>query len=446
MRAQDTYHWAMRRTPRFLVTLAACLFLTAGSWGTERSLARSAPSDSFVTVFVQPGAHLAPVLSLIRQARRSIRLEVYLLTSRTVAETLGTAERRGVDVRVLLEERPFGGGRYAALGYRLLQDAGVRVRWANEGAFRYTHEKAMVVDGRTAGIFTFNLTSSGIYSNREFGVIDSDPADARTLTSIFDADWSRRRIGVSSPRLVISPNNARSDLQRIIDGARRTLDVYAEEVADGSIEAHLASARHRRVRVRLITSSDSPGVETLRRSGIAVAIMPQPYVHAKAMVADGREVFVGSENLSSTSLDDNREAGIMLNDRGLAGVVERTFAGDWRGSATQSSSPVVTAPSGSHAFAVQVSAEPGSVSRGQELTIRAQTDPGASCSIQVTYPDGYTSHASSLARVETAGSDGSVSWSWRVGSTVTGTAHAIVSCSLGGRSSTGNTTFVISGP
>src|SRR5579864_7269131 len=80
------------------------------------SSARSAPAHSSITVFVEPQAHSAPVLALIRSARHSIRLEVYLLTNRTIIGALSRAQAAGINVRVLLEQHPYGADRYALLG------------------------------------------------------------------------------------------------------------------------------------------------------------------------------------------------------------------------------------------------------------------------------------------------------------------------------------------
>jgi cardiolipin synthase len=408
------------------------------STGAARVEARAASGES-IQLFVEPSAGLAPVLSLIHQAVHSIRLEVYLLTDRAVIAALEQAKRRGVDVRVLLEEHPEGAARYARRAYDDLQRAGVLVHWANEAAFTYTHAKVLEVDNRTAGIFTFNLSASGFSRNREFGVIDQSRADADALATIFAADWNQRQPHISDARLVISPDNSRRDLQALIDGARHTLDLYAEEVNDASIETHLAAAVRRHVRVRLITSQPSPGVDLLRRSGVQVALMRQPYVHAKAIVADGTRLFIGSENLSSTSLDRNREVGILLNDRSVSSIVERTFVADWAHVVLPSTRPTAAA----HGFSVRVTVEPRSVSRGERLRIEAYTSPGARCTVRVTYPDGYVSHARALRYTRVAGHAGTVSWSWRVGSTVSGTATAAVTCAEDGHFATASTTFFI---
>ena len=41
--------------------------------------------------------------------------------------------------------------------------------------------------------------------------------------------------------------------------------------------------------------------------------------------------FVGSENFSEGSLNENRELGIMTTDRAIIVGLMKTFAADWRG-------------------------------------------------------------------------------------------------------------------
>jgi cardiolipin synthase len=427
--------YPMARLLRPITALCVLTLLLSVATG-----ARSAPSHSSLSVFVQPQSRTAPVLALIRSARHSIRLEVYLLTNRTIIGALARAKANGIDVRVMLEQHPYGAGRYAQLGYSALRQAGVPVRWANEAAFVYTHEKAMVIDGSVAGIFTFNLSSSGLLFNREFGVIDRSSRDAATIAAVFDADWSRRSFRPSDPNLVISPITARSAIYTLIDGSRKTLDLYEEEVNDIGVESHLKAAVRRHVRVRLITSADSPGVDAVRGGGVAVKIMTRPYVHAKAIAADSARVLIGSENISRTSLDSNREMGIVTGDRGAISAVESTFAADWGGSPPSPTPPARGAPGN---LSVRVTTQPSSVHRGQRLTIDATTSPGAVCGVRVTYPDGYVSRARSLARQETADAAGSVSWSWNVGSTVKGTSRVDVTCTANGHTAMGSTTFEI---
>jgi len=76
---------------------------------------------------------------------------------------------------------------------------------------------------------------------------------------------------------------------------------------------------------------DAPGIRAVGAAGVRVRRLPRAYlyIHAKAIVADGRRAFVGSQNLSAASLDGNRELGVIIADRGAIGTLESTFAGDW---------------------------------------------------------------------------------------------------------------------
>jgi phosphatidylserine/phosphatidylglycerophosphate/cardiolipin synthase-like enzyme len=52
-------------------------------------------------------------------------------------------------------------------------------------------------------------------------------------------------------------------------------------------------------------------------------------MHAKMMVEDGIKAFVGSENISTQSLDQNRELGILVSDSVVLSKLESTFQTDW---------------------------------------------------------------------------------------------------------------------
>ena len=62
------------------------------------------------------------------------------------------------------------------------------------------------------------------------------------------------------------------------------------------------------------------------------------YIHAKTVIADygtsTAKAFVGSENFSSNSLNDNRELGLITTDSGVISGLESTFNGDFSGSST----------------------------------------------------------------------------------------------------------------
>ena len=52
-------------------------------------------------------------------------------------------------------------------------------------------------------------------------------------------------------------------------------------------------------------------------------------MHAKIIVVDGVKAFVGSENISTQSLDQNRELGIIVSDTTILNKLQSTFQTDW---------------------------------------------------------------------------------------------------------------------
>ena len=115
-----------------------------------------------VQLFVEPDAGAKPVTSAIAAATRSVWVEVYLLTDAPVIAALEDARSRGVDVRVMLEEHPYGYDVVAPQRtLQILTTAGIRAKFANS-AYTYTHAKMLIIDGAILFILTANLSQSGL--------------------------------------------------------------------------------------------------------------------------------------------------------------------------------------------------------------------------------------------------------------------------------------------
>src|SRR5438045_9763957 len=141
-----------------------------------------------VQVIVEPDAGEHPITDAITSAKKSVWLEIYLLTDRNVIRALEEAANRGVDVRVMLEPHPFGWGRSPARTMDQLKAAGAKVE-ASSPSFALTHEKGMIIDGTAVYIMTSNFSraalggSSGIsrFRNREYDIVDTNPQDVQAV-------------------------------------------------------------------------------------------------------------------------------------------------------------------------------------------------------------------------------------------------------------------------
>ena len=293
-----------------------------------------------VNVFVEPAAGETPILNAINNAQSSIDLEMYLLTDQNVISALEKAAENGITVRVMLEAHPYGGGSPTST-LQALSNAGAQTEVSNP-AFALTHEKGMVIDDKTAYIMTSNFTRSALggsssTTNREYGIIDSSATDVKTVLAVFNADWARSSYpSVSDSDIVLSPVNSRSDFTALINKAKSSLLIEAEEMQDSSVEQAIVNAEARGVAVQVILPSDdssnSSGITTLDNGGVCVREDAQYYMHAKIIVVDGTEAFVGSENISTSSLDDNREMGILLSNKTVLSTLQSTFQTDWSAS------------------------------------------------------------------------------------------------------------------
>lgn len=316
-----------------LIVLAAVLFF--GQTQRGQPAAPLPVVSAPVELLAMPDAGSAPLLQAIDTAESSIRLKIYLITDEAVVEALGRAVQRGVNVRVLIEEAPFGGGETNALAAQALRTAGVDVR-GRPGAFVYSHEKSLVVDDRRAFIMTHNLTRSSFERNREYAVIVDDPTVVAEVAQVFDADWARVEPDLSQARLVWSPVNSRPRLAALIDSAQVSLDLQHTSLQDPELIGRLAAAARRGVRVRVTTpavydpaESEYGAIDELFAAGVAVRFLDEPYVHAKAMLVDGRLAMVGSQNLTTNSLENNRELGIIFDDAAAVNQLAGYFLRDW---------------------------------------------------------------------------------------------------------------------
>jgi cardiolipin synthase A/B len=284
-------------------------------------------------VFVEPDDGYEPVLDEIEAARCTLDLNMYMLTDEPIFESLIAAVDRGVDVRVILEQHPFGMFGDQQEAFDRLLDIGAEVQWEPK-RFQFSHAKYLIVDGRVALIMNQNFTGSAFSSNREFGVITTSPDEVRHARAIFDADWTDEVDESIDGPLLVSPDNSRERLLGLIGAATESIDFYAELIRDEEVLQALEDAVARGVRVRLIMNAslddeDVESVAELARNGVEVRLMRAVYIHSKTMIIDEDVAVVGSINYSMTSLDRNREVAMLVDNPALVSRITAVYERDW---------------------------------------------------------------------------------------------------------------------
>ncbi len=278
---------------------------------------------------------MGPIYSLMASPQHTLDMSMYELSDPQSVAILDTDAHRGVTVRVLLDsdyERSYNQAAFTSLSSNRVQ-----VRWAPTGTI--FHQKTITVDDRTSAIMTLNLTSAYYPTSRDFAVITADPQDVAGIEQVFNKDWSGSGSLTAGPAgvgLVWSPGGL-GPIVSVIDSARSSLLVENEEMHDSSVTNALEDAARRGVNVEVVmtySSSWAGAFGQLVDAGVKVSTYPSDgplYIHAKVVVADGVTLFLGSQNFSVSSLDYNRELGIITSDSALAGPVSQTVGADFAG-------------------------------------------------------------------------------------------------------------------
>ena len=290
------------------------------------------PRSAVPEVFVGPDGLAARLVALFDDAAATLRVAAYELDDPRIVAGLIDAHGRGVDVRVLVDEAR--DTNTAPVGE--LRAAGLDVRDGPD-EFRHYHPKVIVVDETRAVVMSANLNTYSMESERNHGVVLSDAFDIADLVDVFDHDWEGRTTdpaAASCTRLVLSPHNSRSRILRLIASAESELRVQHLSMSDDEVRAAIGQRAMNGVSARAILAdpfwieSNTEAAEALTALGVEVRFLSTPENHAKLIVADGA-AFVGSENLSYTSLELNREVGVVLTAAEAVTPLEAAFDADW---------------------------------------------------------------------------------------------------------------------
>lgn len=273
-------------------------------------------------LIVEPDDGMAPVLSAINQAKKTIDVLIFRLDRRDLARALEAAVARGVVVRALTAHTNRGGDRHLRKLELHLLEQGVTVSRTADNLVRY-HGKMMIVDGRILHVYGFNFTSLDIDKSRSFGIITKNARLVQEATKLFSADFDRQPYSPGTSRLVVSPENSRERLSEFLRGAKRQLLIYDPGLTDDAMLRVLAERIGAGVDVRIIGRVEAKWRLDWEK-------YPGKRLHVRAIIRDGQRAFVGSQSLRKLELEKRREVGVFITDRAVIANLMAVFARDWR--------------------------------------------------------------------------------------------------------------------
>lgn len=139
--------------------------LLSGSVGRQSGTTTSTSAGQEITVAFSPNEGSEElVVKAVASARSSIAVAAYSFTSPVIAKALLTARKRGVDVRVVVDEN--GNKSKASIAaLNLVASAGIPTRTISRYAIH--HDKYMVIDKITVQTGSFNYSKAAAKSNSE---------------------------------------------------------------------------------------------------------------------------------------------------------------------------------------------------------------------------------------------------------------------------------------
>jgi len=157
---------------------------------------------------------------------------------------------------------------------------------------------------------------------RSFGVVTTKAKLVQEAARLFEADSTRHEFTSNSRSLIVSPANARKRLAEFLSGAKESLLIYDVGITDPAMLQILEARAEAGVEVRVIGGVKGDAVKEVR-------VLHPLRLHARAIVRDHAEVFIGSQSLCRPELDSRRELGILISDSAVCSQIAKVFELDW---------------------------------------------------------------------------------------------------------------------
>ena len=251
-------------------------------------------------IVLAPEERRDTVLAVIGGARSRLILSIFRCNDFKVLDAVGEAVQRGVQAEVLLTGRAKGGKRKLQELSEILENLGASVRSYVDPVVKY-HAKYVVADDSRALVASLNFTRKCFTRTCDFLVVTRDPAVTDGLRRLFEADWS----GPSAvfpedltPRLVVGPERARTQLTHLLEQARRSIRIIDPKLSDPAM-------------IELLKARRADGIAVTIGDGAAGGLIP----HGKLILVDDQVAVIGSLALSALSLDFRREVSLVVRDR-----------------------------------------------------------------------------------------------------------------------------------
>jgi cardiolipin synthase len=277
-----------------------------------------------VKLIIEPDDGAGPLVTAIKNAKKSVEIAIFRFDRRDVEVALkAAAAAKGVGVTAVIAFANRGGEQsLRRLELRFL-DAGIIVARSANDLIRY-HGKYILIDRRVLYALSFNFTRLDIDHSRGFGIVTTNANWVKEAARLFEADCTRTTYvpATNTDTFVVSPTNSRRVLGAFLRGAKTQLLIYDPKISDPEMLRILHERAKAGVAVKVIGS-------VAGRAGFEVQKLGGRRLHTRTIIRDRHQAFVGSQSLRTAELDSRREVGLIVREVKVVRKLIETFEADW---------------------------------------------------------------------------------------------------------------------
>lgn len=249
---------------------------------------------------------------------------MYNITHRDTLTLMKKLAQHNVQLRFILEDKKYiqdlNSKDIGALGWGI-QVKNDSLLWTN-----YVHAKWFISSDYFI-IQTANLTNGGFNSSREYYFISENKQILDSLKIIYDKDWIGQKISPSDihPNLLICPIDCRVKIQDLLSNANHSVLLQNQYLQDKKITDILKNKIDNGLDVKITIPDNLDNRKNTIWYGSGIKFVWSPYIHAKMILIDDIYLILSSINISSNSMDNNRELGIIIMDREIIEQFKKVF-------------------------------------------------------------------------------------------------------------------------
>lgn len=197
--------------------------------------------------------------------------------------------------------------------FNTLENAKIPVKYADNSRYTFTHAKFWMIDD-VWYMSTGNWAYSSFKNNRNYIYCSTDVWIYGNLKEIFLSDFSHEKPLFSSgmdSRMLLSPVNMRYWIEDRLKNAKKTIYIYNQSVTDPEVLDLLSKKKKQWLDVK-VCHADNESDNTIKNIDFPYVSLRKPYLHAKIILLDDMDILIGSVNLTSNALDNNRELAFLI--------------------------------------------------------------------------------------------------------------------------------------